>query len=79
MTSLCYRHGTDASALRTVVEDGFARGPSGDPRARRLYEGRIEQPEARVKDLEYRLKLNSTNSSKPPSSDPIGQTITPRG
>src|SRR5271166_5503379 len=36
------------------------------------YEGRIEQLEARVKDLENRLKLNSTNSSKPPSSDPIG-------
>src|SRR5262249_14286161 len=28
--------------------------------------------EARVRDLEARLKLNSTNSSKPPSSDPIG-------
>src|SRR4051795_10600829 len=28
--------------------------------------------EARVNDLEARLKLNSTNSSKPPSSDPIG-------
>src|SRR3982751_996926 len=28
--------------------------------------------ETRVRDLEARLKLNSTNSSKPPSSDPIG-------
>ncbi len=28
--------------------------------------------EQRVADLEARLKLNSTNSSKPPSSDPIG-------
>src|SRR5262245_6455847 len=28
--------------------------------------------ESRVNDLEARLKLNSTNSSKPPSSDPIG-------
>ena len=28
--------------------------------------------EQRVRDLEARLKLNSTNSSKPPSSDPIG-------
>ena len=27
---------------------------------------------ARIEDLESRLKLNSTNSSKPPSSDPIG-------
>src|SRR5215468_3048581 len=30
---------------------------------------RLEQ---RVRDLEAGLKLNSTNSSKPPSSDPIG-------
>src|SRR5215472_13748661 len=33
---------------------------------------RIAEVEARVRDLEARLKLNSTNSSKPPSSDPIG-------
>jgi transposase len=33
---------------------------------------RIAELEARVHDLEARLKLNSTNSSKPPSSDPIG-------
>src|SRR6476659_2705226 len=33
---------------------------------------RIAELEARVRDLEARLKLNSTNSSKPPSSDPIG-------
>src|SRR3954464_1639939 len=33
---------------------------------------RVSQLEARVHDLEARLKLNSTNSSKPPSSDPIG-------
>src|SRR5579862_5753911 len=33
---------------------------------------RVEELEARVNDLEARLKLNSTNSSKPPSSDPIG-------
>jgi transposase len=36
------------------------------------YERRLAQLEARVNDLENRLKLNSTNSSKPPSSDPIG-------
>src|SRR5215217_855903 len=36
------------------------------------YAGRIAQLEQRVGDLEARLKLNSTNSSKPPSSDPIG-------
>src|SRR4051794_39337632 len=34
--------------------------------------GRIAELEQRVGDLEARLKLNSTNSSKPPSSDPIG-------
>jgi transposase len=33
---------------------------------------RISDLEARVRDLDARLKLNSTNSSKPPSSDPIG-------
>ncbi|MBV8523749.1 MAG: transposase [Acetobacteraceae bacterium] len=32
----------------------------------------LAQLEQRVRDLEARLKLNSTNSSKPPSSDPIG-------
>jgi transposase len=34
--------------------------------------GRIVELEQRVGDLEARLKLNSTNSSQPPSSDPIG-------
>jgi transposase len=34
--------------------------------------GRIAELEQRISDLEARLKLNSTNSSKPPSSDPIG-------
>src|SRR5438093_13310315 len=33
---------------------------------------RIAELERRIKDLEARLQLNSTNSSKPPSSDPIG-------
>ncbi len=33
---------------------------------------RIGDLETRVRDLETRLKLNSTNSSKPPSTDPIG-------
>jgi transposase len=35
-------------------------------------QGRIAELEQRIGDLEARLKLNSTNSSKPPSSDPIG-------
>src|SRR3954463_11840828 len=34
--------------------------------------GRVAELEQRLGDLEARLKLNSTNSSKPPSSDPIG-------
>src|SRR4051794_33200391 len=36
------------------------------------HQQRIAELERRVRDLEARLKLNSTNSSKPPSSDPIG-------
>ncbi|WP_422929064.1 DUF6444 domain-containing protein [Singulisphaera sp. PoT] len=42
-----------------------------------FYDERLAQLEARVKDLENRLKLNSTNSSKPPSSDPIGMKRKP--
>jgi transposase len=42
-----------------------------------FYEQRLAQLEARVNDLENRLKLNSTNSSKPPSSDPIGMKRKP--
>jgi transposase len=37
----------------------------------------IAELETRVGDLEARLKLNSTNSSKPPSSDPIGMKRKP--
>src|SRR5262245_56120883 len=37
----------------------------------------VDELEARVGDLEARLKLNSTNSSKPPSSDPIGMKRKP--
>jgi hypothetical protein len=40
---------------------------------------RINDLEARGPDLETRLKLNSTNSSTPPSSDPIGWTRKPAG
>jgi transposase len=38
---------------------------------------RIVDLETRVRDLEARLQLNSTNSSKPPSSDPIGRKRKP--
>jgi transposase len=38
---------------------------------------RGDELETRVRDLEARLKLNSTNSSKPPSSDPIGMKRRP--
>jgi transposase len=41
------------------------------------YEERIALLENRLGDLENRLKLNSTNSSKPPSSDPIGMKRRP--
>src|ERR1035437_10279042 len=41
------------------------------------YEDRIAGLENRLGDLENRLKLNSTNSSKPPSSDPIGMKRKP--
>jgi transposase len=41
------------------------------------YEGRLSLLENRLSDLEARLKLNSTNSSKPPSSDPIGMKRRP--
>src|SRR5438105_10966493 len=34
--------------------------------------GRVAALEQRVADLEARTRLDSTNSSKPPSSDPIG-------
>src|SRR3984893_17362813 len=42
-----------------------------------VYQQQIAALEARVNDLENRLKLNSTNSSKPPSSDPIGMKRKP--
>jgi transposase len=38
---------------------------------------RVDELETRLGDLEARLKLNSTNSSKPPSSDPIGMKRKP--
>jgi transposase len=38
---------------------------------------RVDELETRVGDLEARLKLNSTNSSNPPSSDPIGMKRKP--
>src|SRR5271157_3803159 len=41
------------------------------------YDQQLAQLENRIKDLENRLKLNSTNSSKPPSSDPIGMKRKP--
>ena len=40
---------------------------------------RVSDLEAKVHDLEARLKLNSTNSSKPPSSDPVGMKRKPPG
>jgi transposase len=37
-----------------------------------IHQEQVAALESRVADLEARLKLNSTNSHKPPSSDPIG-------
>ena len=42
-----------------------------------IHQQRVTELESRVNDLEARLKLNSTNSSKPPSSDPIGMKRKP--
>ena len=42
-----------------------------------FYEQRLAKREARVNFLENRLKLNSTNSSKPLSSDPTGMKRKP--
>ena len=42
-----------------------------------IHQQRIAELESRVNDLEARLKLNSTNSSKPPSSDPMGMKRKP--
>jgi transposase len=42
-----------------------------------IHQQRVSELESRVHDLEARLKLNSTNSSKPPSSDPIGMKRKP--
>jgi transposase len=35
------------------------------------YESRLQQAESRIKELEDKLAKNSTNSHKPPSSDPL--------
>jgi transposase len=43
----------------------------------RAMQQRVNELETRVRDLEARLQLNSTNSSKPPSSDPIGMKRQP--
>ena len=42
-----------------------------------IHQEQVAALESRVNDLEARLKLNSTNSSKPPSSDPIGMKRKP--
>jgi transposase len=42
-----------------------------------IHQQRVAELESRVPDLEARLKLNSTNSSQPRSSDPIGRKRKP--
>jgi hypothetical protein len=39
----------------------------------------IEQLQRRIEQLEERLNQNSSNSSKPPSSDPPGKPARPKG
>jgi len=49
--------------------------PSYDDLVARVAEltGMLEQAMGRIADLEARLKLSSTNSSKPPSSDGLAK------
>lgn len=62
----------------SIVQELEAAGEVLSPAVRAALvalEARVHVLEAKVKDLEARLATNSTNSSKPPSSDPPG---TPR-
>lgn len=67
---------TSTPTMPTLSDEAF----NALPESIRLYirfleatvlaqQGRIEQLEIKVKDLEARLAKNSSNSSKPPSSD----------
>ena len=59
-----------AKALRPVIQAAFDAGGLDD--VCELFaqlEVRVEQLVARVAELEKRLNMNSSNSSKPPSSD----------
>jgi transposase len=55
------------------VWDGFS------DEARAVVSALVEGFERRIAELEARLNLDSTNSSKPPSTDPIGVKRKPPG
>ena len=64
-------------ALMPLLPESLWKAASPELRAAILtlvqsYEDRISLLESRLNDLENRLNVNSTNSSKPLSSDPIG-------
>jgi transposase len=54
------------ASITQHVWDGFS------DEARAVVSALVEGFERRIAELEERLNRNSTNSSKPPSSDPIG-------
>jgi transposase len=60
-----------------ISGDSWNRLPQEARKGALALQSRVDKLEARIADLEDRLKLNFTNSSKPPSSDSIGFTRRP--
>ena len=53
-----------------LTEEEIAQTPAAVMAVLKFQMLRIEQLEKRVAELEHQLGMNSSNSSKPPSSDP---------